>query len=99
MNRLRAMLLTLTLHLLLGGPVAADELVVEHMQSAPAIPTPQPGQTMDNVRRHFGNPVVEQPTVSVDGGPFQPPITRWDYEAFSVVFERDRVVHSVVHHQ
>ncbi len=26
----------------------------------------------------------------------QPPITRWDYDAFSVYFENDHVIHAVV---
>jgi len=99
MNRTRSMLLSLALPLLLAGPVAADELLVDSIQSAPAIQTPRAGLDMASVRQQFGNPVAEQPTVSVDGGPFQPPITRWDYNAFSVFFERDRVVHSVVHRQ
>jgi len=99
MNRLCAMLPSLALALVLGGPVAADELLVDSIRSAPAVPTPRSGLTMSSVRQQFGDPVVEQPTVSVDGGPFQPPITRWDYDSFSVVFERDRVVHSVVHRQ
>ncbi len=28
-----------------------------------------------------------------------PPITRWDYRYFSVYFEGDRVINSVLHHQ
>jgi hypothetical protein len=31
------------------------------------------------------------------GAPRQPPITRWDYDGFSVVFEGAFVLHSVVH--
>lgn len=29
----------------------------------------------------------------------QPPITRWDYRSFSVYFEYDHVINSVLHHQ
>jgi hypothetical protein len=29
----------------------------------------------------------------------QPPITRWDYPAFSVYFEHDRVIHAVARHR
>lgn len=99
MNRMHAMLLSLVLPLLPAGPVAADELLVDSVQSAPAIPTPRAGLSMSSVRQQFGDPVTEQPTVSVNGGPFQPPITRWDYAGFSVIFERDKVVHSVVHRE
>ncbi|HUT42131.1 MAG TPA: hypothetical protein VM011_12390 [Gammaproteobacteria bacterium] len=99
MNRVRTLLLSLALPLTLAGPVAADVLLVDSIESAPAIQTPRAGLTMSGVRQQFGSPAVEQPTVSVNGGPLQPPITRWDYDAFSVIFENDRVVHSVVHRQ
>ena len=99
MNRMLAMLPSLVLPLLLAGPVAADELLLDSLQSAPARQTPRAGLDMPSVRQQFGSPVVEQPTVSINGGPLQPPITRWDYDGFSVIFERDRVVHSVVHRQ
>ena len=99
MNRMRTLLLSLALPLTLAGPVVADELLVDSIQSAPAIQTPRAGLSMTSVRQQFGTPALEQPTVSTDGGPLQPPITRWDYDTFSVIFERDRVVHSVVHRQ
>lgn len=99
MNRVYTLLLSLMLPLTLAGEVAADELLVDSIQSAPSIQTPRSGVSMSSVRQQFGSPAVEQPTVSVDGGPFQPPITRWDYDNFSVIFERDQVVHSVVHRQ
>ncbi|MEZ5540612.1 MAG: hypothetical protein R3F42_01060 [Pseudomonadota bacterium] len=99
MNPLRTLLLTLALPLTLCGPVAADTLLMESIGSAPSIPTPRSGLNMASVRAQFGEPVIEQPTVSVNGGPLQPPITRWDYDGFSVIFERDLVVHSVVHRQ
>jgi len=99
MNRLRTMLVSLMLPLLLAGPVAADVLLVDSIPSAPTLQTPRAGLSMTTVRQQFGNPVAEQPTVSVDGGASQPPITRWDYDGFSVVFERDLVVHSVIHRQ
>jgi hypothetical protein len=45
---------------------------------------------MGEVEKHFGAPLTRHPTVG------QPPITRWDYNAFSVFFEHDRVIHAVV---
>jgi hypothetical protein len=97
MTHLRTMWLSLVLPLTLAGPVAADVLLVDSLKSAPAIQTPRAGVSMAKVRQQFGSPAVEHPTVSENGGPSQPPITRWDYDTFSVIFERDRVVHSVVH--
>jgi hypothetical protein len=56
---------------------------------------PKRGLTMDQVEKQFGAPATRHPTV---GGSSvqQPPITRWDYSGFSVFFERDRVIDSVV---
>jgi hypothetical protein len=48
---------------------------------------------MGQVRQQYGNPVTEHPAVG------EPPITRWDYAGYSVFFEHDLVLHSVVHHQ
>ncbi|HVN43613.1 MAG TPA: hypothetical protein VMT66_00045 [Steroidobacteraceae bacterium] len=58
------------------------------------IERPKRGLTMDEVEKAFGAPVTRHATVG--GAPHQPPITRWDYNGFSVVFERDRVIDSVV---
>jgi len=51
---------------------------------------PKRGSTMADVEKHFGAPVTRHPTVG------SPPITRWDYNGFAVVFEHDRVIHAVV---
>jgi hypothetical protein len=51
---------------------------------------PKRGSTMTDVEKHFGAPVTKHPTVG------EPPITRWDYNGFSVVFEKDRVIDAVV---
>jgi hypothetical protein len=45
------------------------------------------------VLARFGLADEEHPPVG------QPPITRWDYRTFSVYFEYDHVVNSVLHHQ
>jgi hypothetical protein len=46
---------------------------------------------MREVEAKFGTPAKRYPAVG------KPPITRWDYPSFSVYFEFNRVVHSVVH--
>ena len=56
---------------------------------------PKRGLTMDQVEKQFGAPATRHPTVGGSSAQ-QPPITRWDYIGFSVVFERDRVIDSVV---
>jgi outer membrane protein assembly factor BamE (lipoprotein component of BamABCDE complex) len=76
----------------LAGSAAADTVVVnDQVQVMPSqVDRPKRGTTMDQVEKHFGAPVNRHPTVGV------PPITRWDYNGFSVVFEKDRVVDAVV---
>jgi len=53
---------------------------------------PKSGMTMDNVEKTFGAPAQRHNAVG------KPPITRWDYPAFSVYFENDRVIHAVAKH-
>jgi len=85
-------LVSLLILLLIGSaPTLADVLLVDSIQSAPGIQTPQNGINMTQVRQQYGNPVTELPAVG------DPPITRWDYGSFSVFFENDLVLHSVVH--
>ena len=50
---------------------------------------PKSGMTMANVEKAYGQPAERHDAVG------QPPITRWDYPAFSVYFENDRVIHAV----
>jgi hypothetical protein len=85
-------MVSLLILLLFGtAPAFADVLLVDSIQSAPRIQTPQNGFTMSQIRQQYGNPVSELPAVG------DPPITRWDYDGFSVYFEYDLVLHSVVH--
>ena len=61
---------------------------------APVVAMPHKGQTMAEVVKAFGPPKTKhKPTGG--NGPRQPVITRWDYETFTVVFEKDRVVNSI----
>ena len=97
MGTTRSIAFFLSLFLFIAGPATADVLLVDSIQSAPVMQTPVTGSSMAGVRATFGNPMTEYPTVSMSAGPQQPPITRWDYNGFSVFFEHDHVVHSVVH--
>ncbi len=75
------------------APAAQAELLLVDGQvrvRAADVPTPSRGMTMRSVEERFGAPENRAPTVG------QPPITRWDYPGFSVYFEHDRVLHSVV---
>ena len=88
-----AKLLALLIGCAIAGGAAAETVVVDgHVEVAQsAIARPVRGATMDAVKAKFGAPERQFPAVG------KPPITRWDYPAFSVYFEFNRVVHSVVH--
>jgi hypothetical protein len=93
---MRKELLIIALGLFLtAGTAAAEVLTVPEGEPAPEITLPAKGITMADVTRKYGEPRVKRPTVG-GGSPKQPPITRWDYDGFSVIFERDRVVDAVI---
>ena len=92
MNYCRFVLLFLTLILITSGPVSADVLLIDGIQSAPAIQTPPNGLSMAKVRQQFGEPAQEVPAVG------EPPISRWEYNGYTVYFEHDLVLHSVIQH-
>lgn len=77
---------------LVSGVASAETLMVDGQLSvAPAsVETPGRGLNMATVESRFGAPAGKHAPVG------QPPITRWDYPGFSVFFERDLVIHSVV---
>ena len=77
-----------TLH---GVPVGAETLVVgEQVQVLPStVETPRRGSLMSSVEARFGAPRSRHDAVG------NPPITRWDYDGFSVYFEHQHVIHAV----
>lgn len=92
MNRFRSALLFLTLALIASGPVAADVLLIDSIESAPAMQTPRNGLSMTQVRQQYGDPAQEVPAVG------EPPISRWEYDSYTVYFEHELVLHSVIQH-
>ncbi len=70
----------------------AETIVVNDkvMVRESSIARPHRGMRMEQVEHEFGEPATRHPTVG------KPPITRWDYPQFSVFFEGDRVIHTVV---
>jgi hypothetical protein len=75
----------------ISAAVAETVVVNDQVQVADSqMNRPKRGSTMGQVEKQFGAPVSRHPTVGT------PPITRWDYSGFSVVFERDRVIDAVV---
>jgi hypothetical protein len=83
---------------MLVAAVALAETVIVNDQVTVAqsnVARPMRGMRMAQVESQFGAPTTKHPAVG-GGGPHRPPITRWDYPAFSVFFERDIVLDSVV---
>jgi hypothetical protein len=72
-------------------PLSAETLLVgEQVQVKPAsMELPARGSSMTAVEARFGAPRTKHAAVG------QPPITRWDYDGFSVYFEHQHVVHAV----
>ena len=56
---------------------------------------PRRGLSMAEVEQRYGAPVEKLPTAGGDA-PRHPPINRWRYNGYTVYFERNRVIHSVV---
>ena len=84
------------------GVAQTQEVIVVTQASGPAtsaIPSaatglPGKGMTKVGVTRGFGEPTRKFAAVG-GGSRQQPPITRWDYDGFSVFFEYDHVVDAV----
>ncbi|MDN5863434.1 MAG: hypothetical protein L0H19_08290 [Salinisphaera sp.] len=100
MFRLCSSLLVLLAALLAAHPAVATQRAVVKgtVVSVPGTPSasntpatlPHRGMNMDAVVSRYGAPQTRHPAVG------DPPITRWDYPGFSVFFEYDLVLHSVV---
>jgi hypothetical protein len=58
-----------------------------------SVELPERGMSAATVTARWGEPVARQDPVG------EPPISRWDYPAFSVYFERDIALHAVRLHQ
>jgi len=81
--------------LLMTTPIAyvqADTMNMRSIGDAPAgVQIPQRAVTMDQVKMQFGEPMDAKPAIG------EPPITRWEYANFTVYFEYNRVIESVIH--
>jgi hypothetical protein len=78
-----------------AGRAPADVLSVSEPETRSATKLPAKGTSMTDVEKKFGEPRAKQPPVGGET-PKHPPITRWDYDGFVVVFERDKVIDAVV---
>lgn len=88
---MRSLALIAVLGLLWALPASADRLLVDRVEvtQARGEDLPRRGASMAHVRERFGSPADTREPVG------EPPITRWEYEGFTVFFEHDHVVHTV----
>ena len=80
----------------LATPLAsADTLLIQRATVAQKQDLPRRGASMAQVEARYGAPQQKFAPVG-GGGPRTPPITRWQYETFSVYFENSHVVDAVL---
>lgn len=87
----------LILPLLAGAPtpLRADTLLIEAIEKEPpntpeGLPRPTRGMSMTQVENRFGQPTKRLPAVG------HPPITRWKYPKYTVYFEYQYVIDTVI---
>jgi hypothetical protein len=78
--------------MLSAGSVAADVLLIEEVRERMQRDLPANGLTKDQVEQRYGAPGERRAPVG------DPPISRWLYEDYSVYFENELVIESVLHH-
>ena len=76
--------------------VQADTLLIERVQREKTSAMPTRGMLMGAVEANYGAPLSKDAAVGGDSA-VHPPITRWRYADFSVYFEHDHVISSVMH--
>jgi hypothetical protein len=74
------------------GPTG--DVIVITGQGPALDPVPSKGMDKSQVTRAFGQPAQRHAPVG-GGSRQQPPITRWDYDGYTVFFEYDHVVDAV----
>jgi len=78
--------------MLSAGSVAADVLLIDEVRERMQRDLPANGLTKAQVEQRYGTPNERRSPVG------DPPITRWIYDQYSVYFEHDLVIESVLHH-
>ena len=82
----------IALGLALAAPSFGETLAIDGQVAVKpsGVETPARGSTMSAVESKFGAPANKSGPVG------NPPITKWFYPNFVVVFENDKVLHAVV---
>ncbi len=76
---------------LFSGTSVADVLLIDEVRASKSMSLPENGLNMQAVENGWGTPENRQSAVG------EPPITRWQYSNYSVYFEHDVVITSVLH--
>ena len=81
-----AFMLTLTIQV-----ATADVLIIDEVRQADRMALPKNGQNKATVEARFGTPTQRSTAVG------DPPISNWKYDKYSVYFEYDLVLFTVLH--
>lgn len=93
---MKGLIVALSVGLVCASSISSADTLVIPLGEQQAVETqalPARGVSSAAVVQRFGQPSKRHAAVG------EPPISRWDYPAFSVYFEQDQVVDSVRHHQ
>ena len=71
--------------------VYADVLLIEEVRQSGRMELPVNGQDKTSVEAKFGTPIQKQSAVG------DPPISSWKYDTYSVYFEHELVLFTVLH--
>ena len=74
----------------LAASASADTLNTAGISAGEDGSRPMRGTTQAQVEAKYGSPVLKVAAVG------DPPISRWEYQDFTVYFEYDRVIHAVL---
>jgi hypothetical protein len=77
-----------------AGAAGAETLLIDRVHQEPKASMPARGMTMEQVQARFGAPASK---LEPRGGQKHqwPTINRWNYAAFTVYFEKNKVVDAV----
>jgi hypothetical protein len=77
--------------LMAAAAASADVLLIDEVRQVEKMPLPQNGLNKADVESRFGTPAEKRAAIG------DPPISRWDYDDYSVYFEYDLVLYTVLH--
>jgi hypothetical protein len=72
-------------------PITADVLLIDEVRQSERMQLPVNGESKADISTKFGSPAKKIAAVG------DPPISRWDYAEYSVYFEHDLVLFTVLH--